>query len=175
MDSECNWPVTKVGSDWRHWLEPNNVRDHRVRTIDLPFQNHAQAGLARVFEMDDRLFRLGDHGRYPPQMKPPTEKDWNIAENGIDLDIGSAYRTFNGKTHEQAVAMFEEASEIYQEDVMWMPLACFRFYVRPYLEYLNSDGSAGDCDGSNCFFSLVEFRLNEILALDRELLSLIHI
>ena len=100
---------------------------------------------------------------------PPTEKDWNIAENGIDLDISSAYRTFNGKTHEQAVAMFEEASEIYQEDVMWMPFECFRFYVRPYLEYLNSDGSAGDCAGSNCFFTLVEFRLNEILASDSEL------
>ena len=24
-----------------------------------------EAGLARVFEMDDQWFRLGDHGRYP--------------------------------------------------------------------------------------------------------------
>ena len=26
-------------------IESDNVRDHRVRTIDLPFQKHAQAGL----------------------------------------------------------------------------------------------------------------------------------
>ena len=26
-----------------------------------------EAGLARVFEMEDRWFRLGDHGRYAPE------------------------------------------------------------------------------------------------------------
>ena len=99
----------------------------------------------------------------------PSEKDWNMAENGIDLDTSHAYRMFNGKTHEQAVAMFVEASEFYQEDVMWMPLPCFKFYVRAYVQYLNSDAAVGDSDGSNCFFSLVQFRLNEILKLDEPL------
>ena len=29
--------------------------------------NAREAGLARVFEVDDRSFRLGDHGRYRAQ------------------------------------------------------------------------------------------------------------
>ena len=36
-------------------VERDNVRDHRVRTIDLPFQNHAQAGL-RVHRIVIRRF-----------------------------------------------------------------------------------------------------------------------
>ena len=31
-----------------------------------------EAGLARVFEMDDRWFRLGDHGRYSAQLNCET-------------------------------------------------------------------------------------------------------
>ena len=30
--------------------------------------NAREAGLARAFGMDDRWFRLGDHGRYPAQV-----------------------------------------------------------------------------------------------------------
>ena len=96
-----------------------------------------------------------------------------MAKNGVDLDTSHAYRMFNGKTHEQAVAMFEEASEFYQEGVMWMPLPCFSFYVRAYVQYLNSDMAVGDSDGSNCFFSLVQSRLNEILEFDEQLQTMI--
>ena len=34
--------------------------EERMITMDAH-----EAGLARVFEMVDRSFRLGDHGRYP--------------------------------------------------------------------------------------------------------------
>lgn len=92
-----------------------------------------------------------------------------MAKNGIDLDISHAYQMFHGKTHEQAVAMFEEASEIYGEDLMWMPLRCFKFYVRAYLEYLNSSVSIGDPFGADSFLSLVAFRSHEILSLENDL------
>ena len=35
----------EIDMDLCPWTKRDNVRDHRVRTIDLPFQNHAQAGL----------------------------------------------------------------------------------------------------------------------------------
>jgi hypothetical protein len=105
----------------------------------------------------------------------PTEKHWNMLENAIDLDISCAYRNFNGKTHEQAVAMFVESTLVHQEDVMWMPFDCFSFYVHAYMQYLQSDESIGDSDGASCFFSVVGFRLNEILNLDDSLVGPISV
>ena len=53
---------SSIGED-----ERDNVRDHRVRTEDLPFQNHAQAGL-RVHRIDTHH---GPSGRNdcPKQLK----------------------------------------------------------------------------------------------------------
>ena len=39
-------------------LSLDNFRDHRVRTIDLPFQKHAQAGLRVHRIVIQRFFRL---------------------------------------------------------------------------------------------------------------------
>lgn len=90
----------------------------------------------------------------------PTEADWR--SEPWDLDIPYAYKNFAGKSHEQAVALFQQNALCYQEDVMFMPRACFMFYVRAYIEYLLSAASQGDADGANCFFSLVESRANDI-------------
>lgn len=113
----------------------------------------------------------------------PTEKDWRggFVERAVarfvfgkrrdelGLDGEHAYRQFFGKSHEEALEMFRADSLSRQEDLMEMPLPCFKFYVRAYIEYLNSDDSIGDTDGSICFFSLVRLRLNEILGLDEPL------
>ena len=45
-----------------------------------------EAGLARVFEVDDRWFRLGDHGRYPALNKSRTLP--NSKQHRDDLLIG---------------------------------------------------------------------------------------
>ena len=98
--------------------------------------------------------------------KVPAKKEWNIARNGVDLDINHAYRMFNGKTHQQAVEMFVQATMLHQEDLMWMPLACFSYYVHAYIEYLRSDAAIDDSGGASCFLSLVGFRLSELDDLD---------
>jgi hypothetical protein len=90
----------------------------------------------------------------------PTEADWR--SEPWDLDIPYAYKNFAGKSHEQAVALFQQNALCYQEDVMFMPRACFLFYIHAYIDYLLSDVSRGDADGANCFFSLVESRANDI-------------
>lgn len=99
----------------------------------------------------------------------PTEKDWQVLSDANELDTNHAYRMFNGKSHAQAVEMFNEAPFFYQEDVMWMPLPCFKFYVFAFIEYLQSDNSVDDPDSSNAFIGIVSFRLHEIRELDEEM------
>ena len=99
----------------------------------------------------------------------PNEKDWQALGDANELDANHAYRMFNGKSHEQAVEMFNKMPFFYQEDVMWMPLPCFKFYVRAYIQYLLSDKSIDDPDSSNSFIGIVGFRLNEIRHLDEKL------
>ena len=67
----------------------------------------------------------------------PTEADWR--SEPWDLDIPHAYQHFAGKSHEQAVELFQENAIYYQEDVMFMPRKCFPFYLRAYMEYLLSN------------------------------------
>jgi hypothetical protein len=92
----------------------------------------------------------------------PTETDWRSEPWWIDTP--HAYEHFAGKSLTEAVGLFKNNAIYYQEDVMWMPSACFPFYAGAYIQYLLSDDSKGDSDGANCLFGLVEFRSPEIRA-----------
>jgi len=105
--------------------------------------------------------------RHKRDMNIPTEHDWTHHLN--DLDAAWAKKNFLGKTREQAVEMFAENALIYQEDIMFMPEPCFRFYVHAYIDYLMSDQSKGDSDGASCFFGIVEVRKDDILRTPSEL------
>ncbi len=97
-------------------------------------------------------------------MNIPSETDWRSEPWCIDIPI--AYEHFFGKSLDEAFALFVEKSICYQEDVMFMPKACFRFYLYAYMSYLLSPISSGDSDGASCFFELVEFRIDDILSSD---------
>ena len=101
------------------------------------------------------------------EMRIPTEADWRSESWGIDTP--SAYRHFFGKDFAEAFDLFVQNALYYQEDIMFMPLACFNYYVHAYMDYLLSDQSAGDCDGANCFFGIVEVRCQDIQAGGEEL------
>jgi hypothetical protein len=90
----------------------------------------------------------------------PTEAEWR--SEPWDMDVSYAYKHFAGKSFEEAVDLFKDNALTYQEDVMFMPRACFPFYVRAYVAYLHSDASKDDADGASCFFGLAEFRTEEI-------------
>ncbi|HKQ39872.1 MAG TPA: hypothetical protein VJ063_17470 [Verrucomicrobiae bacterium] len=47
-----------------------------------------------------------------------------------DLDGKTAVRHFLGKSLDEAEALFQEASLVYQEDLMFMGASAFRFYVQ---------------------------------------------
>jgi hypothetical protein len=95
-----------------------------------------------------------------PTTKPPTEGDWRGGP--WDMEIPYAYDHFFGKSLQEAFALFVENALYYEEDLMWMPLPCFQYYVLAYTNYLLSESSRGDADGASCFFGLVEFRKDDI-------------
>lgn len=93
-------------------------------------------------------------------MRIPTEADWH--SEPWTIDVPYAYRHFFGKNLVEAFDLFVENALCYEEDVMFMPLACFRYYLHAYIDYLLSEKSVGDSDGANCFFGLVECRTDDI-------------
>jgi hypothetical protein len=97
----------------------------------------------------------------------PTESDWHSEPWCIDTPY--AYEHFSGKSIEEASELFVKNSIYYHEDIMFMPLQCFRYYIHAYMNYLLSDKSKGDSSGADCFFGLIKFRKAEILAADENL------
>lgn len=102
-------------------------------------------------------------------MNIPTETDWR--SEPWDLDIPYAYKHFFGKDLQEAFDLFVENSIYYQEDIMFMPLPCFRYYVLAYSNYLLSEQSKGDSDGASCFFGLVECRKDDIRSSSEQLVA----
>lgn len=102
-------------------------------------------------------------------MSIPTEADWRSEPWCLDIPI--AYEHFFGKSLDEAFALFVKNALYYEEDVMFMPLICFRYYIHAYMSYLLSPSSAGDSDGGSCFFGLVEGRLVDIQTSDSHLLA----
>ena len=93
-------------------------------------------------------------------MEIPSEADWR--SEPWDLDIPYAYKHFFGKDVTESVSLFVDHALCYQEDIMFMPVACFYFYIHAYIDYLMSEQSEGDSDGASCFFGLVEVRKDDI-------------
>lgn len=102
----------------------------------------------------------------------PTEADWR--SEPWDLESPYAYEHFAGKSFSEAVELFKRNALLHQEDVMFMPRACFPFYARAYMAYLMSDDSRNDSDGASCFFGIAEERVDDIRADDALVSSFVH-
>ena len=90
-------------------------------------------------------------------MSLPTEGELNPIPE--DLDGQCAVKNFLGKNLAEAEEMFREAALVYQEDLMFMGPAAFRFYVQAAIRYLQRESAIRDSDMINCFASVLEFRL----------------
>ena len=62
-------------------------------------------------------------------MSIPTEADWRSER--WDLDVAHAYGHFFGKSIAEALDLFAEDALTYQEDILFMPFLCFRYYLTP--------------------------------------------
>ena len=88
-------------------------------------------------------------------MTLPTRHDINVHDS---LDERSACEHFLGKSLEEAEALFRENSGYYQEDLMFMGAAGFRFYVQAAINYIQSPAATGDSDIVSCFADILEHR-----------------
>jgi hypothetical protein len=86
----------------------------------------------------------------------PTRQEINVYDS---LDERSACEHFLGKTLEEAEALFRENSLYYQEDLMFMGVSAFRFYVQAAINYIQSESATGDGCIISCFASILEHRL----------------
>ena len=106
------------------------------------------------------------------QSEVPSELDWRPKGETLVMDEACAYRNFAGKSFDEAVALFEQCALAYQEDLVYMPPACFKFYMQAYVSYLDSDAARGDSDGASCFFDVIKLRKKDVQA-DEDLRTLL--
>jgi hypothetical protein len=89
-----------------------------------------------------------------PVVEIPSETDWG-AIDGRDLDAQWAFKTFLGKSFDEAEAMFQNNALHYQEDLQSMPAVPFNYYAPALVKYVTSERAKGDSDGASSFLHLV--------------------
>ena len=89
-------------------------------------------------------------------MTLPSRQDINVYDS---LDERSASEHFLGKSLDEAEALFRENWLYFQEDLMFMGIAAFRFYIQAAIRYIQSEAAAGDSSIVSCFAMILEFRL----------------
>ena len=93
-------------------------------------------------------------------MDVPTEADWRSEPWG--LETPSAYQNFFDKTLAEAIELLESDAILYAEDIDYMPLPCFLFYIHAYMDYLLSDKSQGDSVGASGFYGFISSRRKDL-------------
>jgi len=88
-------------------------------------------------------------------MSLPTQKDINVYGS---LDEQYASEHFFGKDLHEAELLFRENCGYYCEDLMWMGIKAFQFYVTAAIRYLVSAGEQADEYDVQGFVSAVSFR-----------------
>lgn len=78
-----------------------------------------------------------------------------------DLDGRRACDHFLGKTIEEAEALFRQNPEYYQDDLLWMGPAAFRYYVQAAIRFIRSPDAAEESDFINGFESTLRLRLEQ--------------
>ena len=105
-------------------------------------------------------------------MQLPTRKEINVHDS---LDERKACRNFLGKTLDEAEALFRQNALGYSDDMHWMGVVAFRFYVFAYCRYVQSHAAGGDSDGVSCFVGFMEHRIkherSELKPISKELIA----
>lgn len=90
-------------------------------------------------------------------MRLPSASEINVYNSP---DERLACEHFLNKTLSQAEKLFSDNSALYQEDLMWMGLKAFHFYLQAVINYLQSDDAIGDDHFIDCLYEIMMFRLN---------------
>jgi hypothetical protein len=87
-------------------------------------------------------------------MKTPSRKDWGELQPN-KLDAECSFRSFYGKTINEAESLFQSNALQYQEDLGSIPSVPFNFYVPAFVKYILSPQAKGDADGASSFLQMV--------------------
>ena len=78
-----------------------------------------------------------------------------------DLDIKHAWKTFGGKTIEDAYQGFKEAAFPQVENFRWIAPEAFVYYFPVVLRYVMSEDAKGDSDTISSFAGILESQLDD--------------
>jgi len=92
-------------------------------------------------------------------MKAPPQK--SAFGNMVDLDVKHTWKTFGGKTVEDAYRGFKEAAFPQVENFRWIAPEAFVYYFPVVLRYVTSEDAKGDSDTISCFAGILESRLED--------------
>ena len=68
----------------------------------------------------------------------PTEEDWQYYDSDkiLSLDVNYAHDKFIGKTNEQMLPLYKDQVLARAEDLHWMPIKPFQYYVFGFKDYV---------------------------------------
>ncbi|MBX3451499.1 MAG: hypothetical protein KF777_18165 [Planctomycetaceae bacterium] len=89
-------------------------------------------------------------------MPLPTRPEINPYD---DLDGRVACEHFLGKSLEEAEALFRDNAIHYEEDLMWMGPAAFRYYLQAVVQFVRSESASASPEFIAHFAKTLEFRL----------------
>jgi hypothetical protein len=92
-------------------------------------------------------------------MKTPPPK--SAFGNTVDLDVKHAWKTFGGKTVEDAYRSFKEAAFPQVENFQWIAPEAFVYYFPVVLRYVRSEEAKGDSDTISSIAGILESQLHE--------------
>ena len=95
----------------------------------------------------------------------PDEKAWHSEEWGLDEPY--AFKSFYGKSLNEAEKLFEGNALNRLEELNAMPKEVLCYYIAALLNYMLSDRAKGDADCVNGFLSLLENRGRDFQQLDK--------
>jgi hypothetical protein len=81
------------------------------------------------------------------EMKIPDESDWENYWD--DLDTKYAYKQFFGKSNEEMQPYFEENVMLFSEDIYWMPIKPFQYYIFGFRDFVLTKAFRLDSFGSD--------------------------
>ncbi len=92
-------------------------------------------------------------------MKAPPPK--SAFGNVIDVDVKHAWKTFGGKTVEDAYQSFKEAAFPQVENFRWIAPEAFVYYFPVVVRYVKSEDAKGDSDTISSLAGILESQLQE--------------
>ncbi|TJZ77322.1 hypothetical protein [Chitiniphilus eburneus] len=92
----------------------------------------------------------------------PSQEEWG--DIFYDFDVQDVHKSFFGKNHGQAIALFKKDVLSRSQDVRFMPEKVFPYYMMSFGGFVQGGeyGENSSCDVANCYIDVIESKLNQV-------------